>query len=195
MQLDKPRLQQLLGEAANHGVDRAATQCVRFIKNLFVKTVQYHPAPAGGPPGTGTRELQRSITATPAKNGKAIVGTNVKYARIHELGGILKPTTKKYLTVPVNERAARLRAKYKSLKDAKGLKFATMFGKKFLITRNRKRPEIMFVLVRSVRMPPRPFLRPAARNRDNQIAMVKAFGAGFRSIIRKAFKPAPGAPT
>ena len=194
MQLDKPRLQQLLGEAANHGVDRAATQCVRFIKKSFPKTGMYQPSPAGGPPGTGTRELERSITATPAKNGRAVVGTNVKYARIHELGGILKPTTKKYLTVPVNERAARLRAKYKSLKDAKGLKFATMFGKKFLITRSRKRPEIMFVLVRSVRMPPRPFLRPAARNRDNQMAMVKAFGAGFRSIIRKAFKPAPGSP-
>ena len=84
---------------------------------------------------------------------------------------------------------------YWPLKDAKGLKFATMFGKKFLITRSRKRPEIMFVLVRSVRMPPRPFLRPAARSRDNKAAMIKAFGAGFRSIIRKAFRPAPGSPT
>jgi hypothetical protein len=37
-------------------------------------------------------------------------------------------------------------------------------------------------------------MRPAATNKNNQMAMAKAFIGGFRSIIRKAFKPAPGSP-
>jgi hypothetical protein len=199
MQLDKPRLQQLLGEAANHGVDRAATQCVRFIKNSFVKTTRFAHSPAGGPPGTGTRKLQQSITATPAKNGRAIVGTNVLYALKQERGGVIKPTTSKYLTIPVNDRAAQMRANTKDLRT-KNLTFrkGRHPGVAFLwrtVKGKNARSELMFVLKRSVRLQPRPFIRPAATNKDNQMAMVKAFGAGFRSIIRKAFKPAPGAPT
>jgi phage gpG-like protein len=202
MQLDKPRLQQLLGEAANHGVDRAATQCVRFIKQSFTKTSWFQPSPVGGPPGTVTGNLRRSITATPAKNGRAIVGTNARYARSHEhehaQGVVLKPTTKKYLTIPVSVAAAKMRANTKDLRTQnltfrKGPNRGVAFL--FRTTKGKNaRSELMFVLKRSVRMPPRPFLRPAARNRDNQMAMVKAFGAGFRSIIRKAFKPAPGSP-
>jgi phage gpG-like protein len=199
MQLDKPRLQQLLGEAANHGVDRAATQCVRFIKQSFTKTSRFQPSPVGGPPGTVTGNLRRSITATPAKNGRAIVGTNALYARIHEQGmDVLKPTTKKYLTIPVSVAAAKMRSntgdlRTQNLTFRKGPNRGVAFL--FRTTKGKNaRSELMFVLKRSVRMPPRPFLRPAARNRDNQMAMVKAFGAGFRSIIRKAFKPAPGAP-
>jgi len=197
MQLDRPRLQQLLGEAANHGVDRAATQCVRFIKQSFPKTSWFQPSPVGGPPGTVTGNLRRSITATPAKNGRAIVGTNARYARIHELGmDVLKPTTKKYLTIPVSVAAAKMRSntgdlRTQNLTFRKGPNRGVAFL--FRTTKGKNaRSELMFVLKRSVRMPARPFLRPAARNRDNQMAMVKAFGAGFRSIIRKAFKPAPG---
>jgi phage gpG-like protein len=198
MQVDQPRLQQLLADATNHGVDRAATQCVRFIKKSFPKTSMYQPSPAGGPPGTGTRELERSITATPAKNGRAIVGTNVLYARIHENGGVLKPTNKKYLTIPVSVAAAKMRANTKDLRtQALTFREGPNRGVAFLFRTTKgknARSELMFVLKRSVRMPPRPFMRPAATNKNNQMAMVKAFGAGFRSIIRKAFKPAPGSP-
>jgi phage gpG-like protein len=198
MQLDRPRLQQLLGEAANHGVDRAATQCVRFIKQSFTKTSWFQPSPVGRPPGTVTGNLRRSITATPAKNGRAIVGTNALYARIHEQGGVLKPTTKKYLTIPVSVAAAKMRSntgdlRTQNLTFRKGPNRGVAFL--FRTTKGKNaRSELMFVLKRSVRMPPRPFMRPAATNKNNQMAMVKAFGAGFRSIIRKAFKPAPGSP-
>lgn len=198
MQLDRPRLQQLLGDAANHGVDRAATQCVRFIKNSFVKTTRFAHSPAGGPPGTGTRKLQQSITATPAKNGRSIVGTNVPYARIQELGGTLKPRTKKYLTVPVNDRAAQMRANTKDLRT-QNLTFRKGHhpGIAFLwrTTKGKNaRSELMFVLKRFVRIPARPFMRPAATSKENQSAMVKAFRNGFRSVIARAFKPAPGSP-
>lgn len=199
MQLDRPRLQQLLGDAANHGVDRAATQCVRFIKNSFVKTTRFAHSPAGGPPGTGTRKLQQSITATPAKNGRSIVGTNVPYARIQELGGTLKPRTKKYLTVPVNDRAAQMRANTKDLRTQnltfrKGRHPGIAFLWRTTKGKNA-RSELMFVLKRFVRIPARPFMRPAATSKENQSAMVKAFRNGFRSVIARAFKPAPGAPT
>ena len=197
MQLDKPRLQQLLGEAANHGVDRAATQCVRFIKQSFTKTSMYQPSPVGSTPGTVTGNLRRSITATPAKNGRAIVGTNVKYARVQELGGVLKPTTSKYLTIPVNVAAAKMRATTASLRTQsltfrKGRHPGVAFL--FRTTKGKNaRSELMFVLKRFVRIPARPFMRPAATSKENQSAMVKAFRNGFRSVIARAFKPAPGA--
>jgi phage gpG-like protein len=198
MQVDQPRLQQLLADATNHGVDRAATQCVRFVKQSFPKTSWFQPAPVGGPPGTVTGNLRRSITATPAKNGRAIVGTNARYARIHENGGVLKPTNKKYLTIPVSVAAAKMRANTKDLRtQALTFRKGPNRGVAFLFRTTKgknARSELMFVLKRSVRMPARPFLRPAARNRDNQMAMAKAFMGGFRSTIRRAFRPAPGSP-
>lgn len=197
MQVDQPRLQQLLADATNHGVDRAATQCVRFVKQSFPKTSWFQPSPVGGPPGTVTGNLRRSITATPAKNGRAVVGTNARYARIHEDGGTLKPTTKQYLTIPVSVAAAKMRAntgdlRTQNLTFRKGPNRGVAFL--FRTTKGKNaRSELMFVLKRSVRIPPRPFMRPAARNRDNQVAMAKAFMGGFRSTIRRAFRSAPGA--
>lgn len=53
----------------------------------------------GGQTLTDTGRLRRSITAE-AGNGWAAVGTNVLYARIHQLGGTIRPKTGKALNTP-----------------------------------------------------------------------------------------------
>lgn len=186
-------LQAVLMKAATTGVGRAADVFVRRIKESFVKTSWFNPSPAGGPPGTVTGRLRNSIQKTPPQEGETIIGTNEKYARIHEFGGLIKPKTKQYLTVPTNIDAAKLRARHQSLRDVKGLRFATMFGKKFLIKGPKKKPRIMFVLVRTVQMPARPFLRPATTNQQWRAQAAKAFKSGFNAEIRNAFKAAAAA--
>lgn len=200
-------LQAVLMKAATTGVGRAADVFVRRIKESFVKTSWFNPAPAGGPPGTVNNRLRNSIQKTPPANGETIIGTNEKYARIHEFGGLIKPKTKKYLTIPVNIQAATIRANTKDLKTVPGLRFqkgrhpgiafifqdvTTGKGKKRVMAGT-----LMYVLKRSVRMPARPFLRPATTNQQWRAQAAKAFGMGFNFEIRKAFKAAAeaGAPT
>lgn len=193
MKVNGSDFQSVLMAASNTGVGRAGDVIVRYIKDSFVKTSWFNPSPAGGPPGTVTGRLRNSIQKTPPANGTTIVGTNEKYARIQEYGGTIRPTTKQYLTVPTNVDAAKLRARHQSLRDVKGLRFATMFGKKFLIKGPKKRPRIMFVLVRSVTLPARPYLRPVTTNQAARDRIRKAFISGFRFEIRQAFKAAAAA--
>jgi phage gpG-like protein len=54
----------------------------------------------GNKPKVGTGHLRRSIQSGVQKKGNDIqgyVGSNVKYAAIHEFGGVIKPKTGEYL--------------------------------------------------------------------------------------------------
>jgi phage gpG-like protein len=193
-------LQAVLMKAATTGVGRAADVFVRRIKESFVKTSWFNPSPVGGPPGTVTGRLRNSIQKTPPQNGETIIGTNQRYARIHEYGGVLKPTTKKYLTIPVSVAAAKMRSntgdlRTQNLTFRKGPNRGVAFLFRTIKGKNA-RSELMFVLKRSVRMPSRPFLRPATTNQTWRAQAAKAFGQGFNSEIRKIFKAAAeaGAP-
>ena len=46
------------------------------------------PSPPGTPPGIYTGTLKKSITTKKIEDGRYRVGTNVKYAKMHEYGGL-----------------------------------------------------------------------------------------------------------
>ena len=188
MNIDRAKLQRLLASSCSAGLNRATLLLQNHIMKSFVKTSNFNPSPAGGPPGTVTGNLRRSIGMMHITDFKYGITTSSRYARIHEYGGTVRPVSSRYLTVPTNPQAARIRARHRSLRDAPGLRFATMFGKKFLIKGPKKRPQIMFVLVRSVTLPARPFLRPAVSNPKVRDNMRKAFAAGFRATFRTGFR-------
>lgn len=102
--------------------------------------------------------LQQSITHSADRSG-ATVGTNVVYARIQQEGGVIKPKNKKALAIPVDKSAWG-----KSPKEFQNLVFIPRKGKNpLLVEMKTKRGKassmkIMFVLMKSVRIPARPFL-------------------------------------
>jgi phage gpG-like protein len=66
------------------------------------------PSPPGQPPAKMTGALGRSITVDTVrrlgKTFRTFVGTNLKYARIHEFGGIIRPKKKKALRFKIGDK-------------------------------------------------------------------------------------------
>lgn len=101
-----------------------------------------------------TSRLAMSITHD-AGDDEVVVGTNVAYGPIHQFGGEIRPKKAKALTIPISEIAKGKRAR----------EFADLFilkreGKAPLLVRRRgsDRIEPMYVLMKKVTLPPRPFL-------------------------------------
>jgi phage gpG-like protein len=106
-------------------------------------------------------------------------GSGVVYARIHEQGGVVTPKRAKALTVPL---PGAMTASGVVRGDARS------FSDTFLLKRKGKDPVIMqrkgknvvplFVLKKRVKIPKRPYLRPA----------IEARIPSLRSEIRKQIK-------
>lgn len=194
MRVDQASVNELVMAASNTGLGRSCDVLVAFIKKSIVKTSWFNPAPAGGPPGTVTGNLRQSIQSTNPERGVARVFTNYTHARVHEFGPmIIRPKNKKYLTIPMNVRAAQMRANTKDLRTQNLIFVRGRHpGKAYLYETRGKgknaRSELMFVLKKFVKMPARPFMLPAARNPEVIKRMGVAFTQGFVATIRKAFR-------
>jgi phage gpG-like protein len=86
---------------------------------------------------------------------------DVRYARIHEEGGVIRPVNAKYLAIPLPiARTAAGVSRYASPRQVPvPLRFAQSKGGNPLLVDGKGRP--WFVLRKSVRMPARPYLAPA----------------------------------
>ncbi len=80
------------------GIQRNLTAAALFVvRKVKLSLSSGRPASRPGtPPSRLTGTLSRSITHE-VTTSRARVGTNLKYARIHELGGIIRPKTKPFL--------------------------------------------------------------------------------------------------
>jgi phage gpG-like protein len=79
-----------------------------------------------------------------------IVGTNLKYARIHHEGGIIRPLSAKYLAIPLTPEAA----------TKKPREYQNTFIQKSVIFRDLGNGEIeaLYVLKKQVTIPARPYM-------------------------------------
>ncbi|MFA7543522.1 MAG: phage virion morphogenesis protein [Candidatus Cloacimonadaceae bacterium] len=85
-----------------------------------------------------------------ATQDKVLIGTNLKYARIHHEGGIIKPVQAKYLAIPLTkEAAAKPPRQWKNTFVAKGV-----------ILRRLENGELeaLYALKEKVEMPARPYM-------------------------------------
>ena len=139
---------------------------------LFVETEAKRNARSGGPAGFKSSRGGAGLVGTITHEVKypvARIGTNIKYGRIHELGGTIVPATAGALTVPLAREARK--AKAKDFPDA----FLLKLGSKAFIVQSvgrgkRAHLKFLYVLKDSVHMPARPYLRPAL---DNNIARIR----------------------
>ena len=98
------------------------------------------------------------------------LGTRVKYARIHQEGGVIKPVNAKWLTVPVE---ASRRKKARDYEDA----FVIMGSHGPLLVRKKGKGKneklvILYALKKSVTMPARPYMWFDAGADDRLVAML-----------------------
>jgi phage gpG-like protein len=117
-------------------------------------------------PLTDTGRLLASITYK-SDSEKAVVGTNVIYAKIQQEGGKIKPKKAKMLAIPSGAKTRTLMRRYGQTPRAcidkmkqEGYFIYTPKGKKVVMAKKGKRgkPFVLFILKKEVDIPKRPFL-------------------------------------
>lgn len=113
-----------------------------------------------------TGDLRRSISINVQQEGKitrGAIGSNVIYARIHELGGTIKPVTKRYLTIPFPGIKTPAGVARGGARDFDNTFFRkSKAGNLILFQKNGKTIIPLFLLRdRPVEIPARPYLMPA----------------------------------
>lgn len=128
-------------------------------------------------PRVRTGRLRSSIASSVEAAGESLylvlraggVGTDkdVKYARLQELGGTVRPIKGKYLAIPVGPaKTAAGVSRYASPRDVPGLVFVqSLKGQPLLVQLTGKggkaKVTVWYVLRRSVTVRARPYLKPA----------------------------------
>jgi phage gpG-like protein len=171
--------------AANVGVAAMATVVAEHTRDNLRATSYPSVSSPGDMPSRDQGQLARSVTTTPVENGVAFVGTNLKYGRVLEYGGIISAKNKRYLTVPTigrQEWRKIIREGRGSLRDVPGLFVFRSKRGNLLIGRTigkgkASRLEAVAALKQSVTIAPRPWLLrsanealPEARKRFAQAA-------------------------
>ena len=127
-----------------------------------------------------TGNLRRSFQESRAKKvqerGDGVigtVGTNQKYAKIHEYGGTIRPVKSKWLTIPLKDAMTAKGVARGKARDFKGAFFAKskagnliLFGESMVGSGNIVP---LFVLKKMVRMPRSPFMRPSLEEKREDI--------------------------
>lgn len=135
--------------------------------------------PGGGGRGRAlvdTAALRKDLveSAPRVRGGTVSIGTSLKYARLHQEGGTLRPKSAKYLWVPLTREARRAGSPKRWMQQNAGHNFTRRTGRGNLMVfkrggRGRGGATPHFLLLKQVRIPARPFLgwprNPATQNK------------------------------
>jgi len=109
-----------------------------------------------------TGHLRQSLTHRVDGPGLyAEVGTNVKYAAIHEFGGVIKPKGHPFLAIPIGGRKG-------SPTQYKDLHLGTTLKGQYVLVDGMG--EVQYLLRRQVVIPARPYLQPALEQSEGKVA-------------------------
>ena len=142
---------------------------------IYVQTAARRNVRPGGPSGfktsRGSGGLLGSIgREVNTRTLRASVGSNLRYARIQELGGMITPKDAKHLAVPISDEAKKSRGP-RFMSD---LVYIPRTGKSALLARTGAGAglEVHWVLVDQVILPPRPYLRPALLGNRSRVTQI-----------------------
>jgi phage gpG-like protein len=122
---------------------------------------------SAGPTLVGkTRNLINSIQYKATAN-KALVGSSLKYAKIHHTGGTIKPKKATYLTIPLAKKAAATTAR----------QWENTFVAKGCIFHKKENGDIepIYALKKKVVIPSRPYMLVDKQTRNKLINRIKEF--------------------
>ena len=150
------RLATIIGATAKDG-----------IRNRIRQNKVRPKSDSAGPTLMGkTRNLINSIQYK-ATASKALVGSNLEYAKIHHTGGTIKPKRATYLTIPLNKKAAATTAR----------QWQNTFVAKGCIFHKKENGDIepIYALKKQVIMPARPYMLIDKKTRKKMETRIKEF--------------------
>ncbi len=184
--------------------ETAGSFMVRSIANTFRMGGNPKWSASGRASAEGGRTLLlsnrlRNSIAFNAGRGDVFIGTNVGYARLQNEGGIVKPVKAKALAIPLHKEARKAAANVKSVREIEGLWILDRKGKAPLLCKTKGERtskktgavslkskvsiEPWFVLLKSVKVPARPFLRVTDADMKALEKMLnKYFKAAVKSV-------------
>lgn len=161
-------------DAVDVGVTESANVAADYAARSLGRDHGRVPSMPGFPPNSQDGTLRNSIVYVGAKKlgtpGKAAIGSELAYARILELGGIIRAKNVRALPVPVNRAAKEMlrKAKGRSLRMYKLVMIKQPGKPPMLVERTptgrEKKNGAVFVLKPSITIKPRPYLMAAVRN-------------------------------
>ena len=125
---------------------------------------------------TLSRSLHQEVLEQSPTHAKISIGTDLEYAAIHELGGVITPKHAKHLAIPVNGATGS------PLDRNDLLPVLSKSGDLVLVDETG----VQFILKDSVMIPAEPFLRPAMD--ENVDKIVGEISAVLRQKIEAAWK-------
>lgn len=202
-----PNFKALAEKAVNHGLTMAAIELSGRMKAGMSRGSRYSSSAPGSPPNVQRGRFRNSITHTPGVNLRAAAGTNLRYGYTQEKGGVIRARHSKYLPIPINAAAQRQQDKFGSSTSYFGGGFIRQGGLRqlkldFIPGRRGRAPMLVgkravkvkwsvggggflgfngvpvWILKRSIKLPPRPWARPAMEK--NKPALLAAFKVGMR---------------
>jgi phage gpG-like protein len=190
---DGEKLKQAVQNAVSATVTESALKLQKKIHEKLSKKDNsggMSPARSGSPPAMITGALRNSwnvdLSRIRSENPTAVVSSNLRYAAILEYGsqrfGRITPKSKKFLTIPLNEDAVRMRRRNKDLRQVDGLFILPLAGQKVKSGKRKGKRlkgkrgrdtlilamdlgngkvRAMFALVKSVYINKHPYIRPS----------------------------------
>lgn len=173
----------MLNKRVQKGLDHAAvTLQSRIQKSLKISNnLGMDPSSPGSPPNFGIGDLLKSIVVEKPGEYTRKVVTRLPQARLMEFGGLVSVKQKKFLTIPISPEAKAHSTRGKNSRAfPKPLFFMpsrTSPNEALLVERGRGGQLIPhYALRKSVYIPARPFMRPAALDPAWQRMAAAGFG-------------------
>ena len=149
--------------AMRKAVNRAAVNSIAIYEGDIIERYDKGTSGIGLKSRGGTLRggMRQGFKVDKDLNVELTVHNDVEYARIHEKGGIVRPK-KQYLTIPtkhITGGAGQRTRRIKDFPDDKNHFFIRRGARLFFARKAGRGVDILFVLVRSVRIPKRPIWR------------------------------------
>jgi phage gpG-like protein len=185
------------------GAERAMRESLEMVSSVARSKYLSGPYPTYLQPRTGRHRasLRRGdkdnifSVASQGTTVTGVLGTKAVGARIHELGGVIRPTRGQYLTIPTAQAktpSGVLKPEYsRGLRSIPGLYFQrTRSGVLYAAQRDpargrtrSSRIRILFWLARQVKIPARPYLNPSLN--ESRAAITERFQVMANTIIQR----------
>ncbi len=197
--------------ACDHGALGGAKAIQNDIRMHFSKTGRYKSGPVGSPPNIRRARLRNSIEVELAGPMQARIGSNLKYAHVHEFGKHIAALGRN-LTIPLNEPAARLSERFSTSEGPGGLRAvpggirffrskalnliavgndtakARIYAKDSAGKSIRKTiaGQPVWLLKPTVSIPARPFMRPGLKRAKTNPQVFAGFARGVNTALKAA---------